>query len=63
MDDICSILAGSEYESVCAGPDKNIEDQLKELGIDIRDANGEIKTLSQVLKEISNIFNNCKIDR
>lgn len=57
MDDVCSILAGSKYESVCAGP--SIEDRLRELGIDIRDSNGEIKTMRQILKEISDkYFNN-----
>ena len=57
MDDVCSILAGSKYESVYSGP--SIEDRLRELGIDIRDSNGEIKTMRQVLKEISDkYFNN-----
>lgn len=57
MDNICSILSDPKYESVYSGP--SIEDRLRELGIDIRDSNGEIKTMRQVLKEISDkYFNN-----
>ena len=57
MDNICSILSDTKYESVYSGP--SIEDRLRELGIDIRDSNGEIKTMRQVLKEISDkYFNN-----
>lgn len=57
MDDVCSILAGSKHESVYSGP--SVEDHLRKLGIDIRDSNGEIKTMRQVLKEISDkYFNN-----
>lgn len=58
MDDVCSILVGSKYESVCAGPDKDIETSLKELGIDIRNADGEFKTVYQILKELSDKFHN-----
>lgn len=58
MDDICSVLAGSKCEAVCAGPDKDIETGLKELGVDIRNADGELKTVYQILKELSDKFNN-----
>ena len=52
MDDICSVLAGSKHNSVYAGPDKDIETNLKELGIDIRKDDGEFKTTYQILKEL-----------
>lgn len=58
MDDICSVLAGSKYDSVYADPDKDIETSLKELGIDIRNDNGKLKTTYQILKELSDKFNN-----
>jgi hypothetical protein len=58
MDDICSVLAGSKREAVCAGPDKDIETSLKGLGIDIRNADGELKTVYQILKELSDKFHN-----
>lgn len=58
MDDICSVLAGSKHDSVYVGPDKDIETSLKELGIDIRNDDGELKTIYQILKELSDKFNN-----
>ena len=58
MDDICSVLAGSKHDSVYTGPDKDIETSLKELGIDIRNDDGELKTTYQILKELSDEFNN-----
>lgn len=58
MDDICSVLAGSKHDSVYAGPDKDIGTSLKELGIDIRNDDGELKTTYQILKELSDKFNN-----
>ncbi len=58
MDDICSVLAGSKCETVCACPDKDIETSLKELGVDIRNTDGELKTVYQILKELSDKFNN-----
>ena len=58
MDDICSVLAGSKHDSVCASSDKDIETSLKELGIAIRNDDGELKTAYQILKELSDKFNN-----
>ena len=58
MDDICSVLAGSKQDSVYASSDKDIETSLKELGIDIRNDDGELKTTYQILKELSYKFNN-----
>lgn len=58
MDDICSVLVGSKHDSVYADPDKDIETSLKELGIDIRNDDGELKTTYQILKELSDKFNN-----
>lgn len=58
MDDICSALAGSKHDSVYAGFDKDIETSLKELWIDIRNDDGELKTTYQILKELSDKFNN-----
>ena len=58
MDDICSVLAGSKQDSVYASSDKDIETNLKELGIDIRNDDGELKTTYQILKELSDKFNN-----
>lgn len=58
MDDICSVLAGSKHDSVYASSDKDIENSLKELGIAIRNDDGELKTAYQILKELSDKFNN-----
>ena len=58
MDDICSVLAGSKCKSVYDDTDKDIETSLKELGIDIRNDDGESKTVYQILKELSDKFNN-----
>lgn len=58
MDDICSVLAGSKRDSVYASSDKDIETSLKELGIAIRNDDGELKTVYQILKELSDKFNN-----
>lgn len=58
MDDICSALAGSKPDSVYAGLYKDFETSLKELGIDIRNDDGEMKTTYQILKELSDKFNN-----
>lgn len=58
MDDICSVLASSKHDSVYASSDKDIESSLKELGIDIRNDDGELKTVYQILKELSDKFNN-----
>ena len=58
MNDISSISFGASFalDSVHTGSSKSIEDQLKELDIDIRNANGELKSAHQILKEISDKY-------
>lgn len=45
-----------DINSVYTGSSKSIEDYLKELDINIRDANGKLKSAHQILKEISDKY-------
>ena len=49
--------AWKEYEEIAKKAQTGEEDKLKELGINVRDEDGKLKTMMEVMEEIGGLMN------